>query len=385
MTTSLQNLPPEIIEFLASKKTVDKISLIVSTYDIKEKGANIAEIIGKIVLKEKFVSDLPKLIEQNLELTDQEKVRKISTDIANLLLEVKHYVAGTEDLIKSLGGTVPEAKAPVTPVASERFESPYLQEKESIAQQPKIQDNIKVILIKNPQIGRQEIGKEKIYSGVNGVEIAPTIENWLSDYDYFLGAGWHSNLDRIKYLGQNDNARKLGEEDKNILSKILESYDNEISLPFSLSSSGLIDFGNQKEEETPQKSAVPETLTPEPPPSLKEDLVPPQETLPQPEKITLQEEAPMPPQIPQRKVIEQEESFLKPPLPPKPLSATPEPLKKKSIDEFLSKPPVSPKPEALPQEPPIPPKQFPPVPKENIINLKEKTNGTIPGSSIYRR
>ncbi len=346
MAVELSKIPSEILEFLASHKTSNKIGEIAATHDIKDKSSKIAEIVRQLTLKEKSVSELPRLVQENLGLQDQEKINKITLDIAALLLQIRHYLRGVEDLIRSFGREVPETK-PITPVSPERIEEAPKSEKapapESTMKQvqeqapaspaspaPSTKEDIKTLIQKNPQIGSQEIGKQDIFTGENRAKMPPTINNWLQDYDYFLGVGWHSNLDRVRYLGQNENARKLSEKEKDILAKILESYDDEKALPFSLTPAGLLDLTSYTKEV-----------------SLK---APPKEPIPK-------EEPSFPAQGPET------------PLPP----AAP-------------KPPPTKKPKVLPHErgrASGPPPPVPPVPKENIIDLKEKSNGTISGPSIH--
>lgn len=358
-----KDLPEEIRVFSTSKEVTDSIIEIANIYKVSNKTSEIAKIIGKICLKEIGVSKLQENLRNKLEIQDEATLKNITLDIAEkILLPMRHYLYGIEDLIKSLGGEVPEIKQPITPVSPEKIaavsqveETPYAEQiaaqKETItAPAPPlaepalpstpasvIKEDIRNLILKNPQIGSQEIGKQDIFTNEDNVKMAPTISNFLADYDYFLGAGWHSNLDRLKYLGQNENARRLSQREKDVLAKILESYDDEKSLPFSLTPVGLLDFENYsgKVFEPEKKAEAKETSAPSPLEPKKEEFLPPS-----------------------------------PPKPPLPTESS-FPQKKEAT------PP-------LPAPPPLPPRPFKPIPKENIINLKEKSNGTIPNSSIYR-
>lgn len=331
-------LPQEIKDFISSLEVSQEIGKIAAKNNIDEKGSELAKTVKQIIYKEKPVSELQNLLKENLQIQDEAIIKEISLDIANLLLQIRHYLQGVEDLIRSLGGEVPETK-PITPVPPEMSQDEVKTE-EALAPAisaspppapPTTKEDIKTLIIKNPQIGSQEIGTQDIFTGEDGAKIPPTISNWLQDYDYFLGAGWHSNLDRIRYLGQNENTQKLDEKEKVILVKILESYDDDKTLPFSLTPAGLLDFGSYSEKTRETDSL--KTSSPPPPPllSTKPPIKPPD----------TQEEPPPPPSSP-------------------PLSREPKPL-------------------IVPEKPPLSSS----VPKENIINLKEKPNGTIPDPSIY--
>ena len=57
-------------------------------------------------------------------------------------------------------------------------------------------------------------------------EETPTIKSWLVDYNEFIdiekGGG---NINLVNYLNTNDNVKKLNKQDRNILVKILETYN----------------------------------------------------------------------------------------------------------------------------------------------------------------
>jgi len=52
-----------------------------------------------------------------------------------------------------------------------------------------------------------------------------TIAEWLLAYDKMVGARKNTSLERTKFLTQNSEAKTLAEEDKRLLSRLLEFYD----------------------------------------------------------------------------------------------------------------------------------------------------------------
>ncbi|HHX58946.1 MAG TPA: hypothetical protein GX706_04265 [Candidatus Moranbacteria bacterium] len=58
-------------------------------------------------------------------------------------------------------------------------------------------------------------------------EFEPTIKNWIDDYIQKKGAETHPILVRNDYLFNSENGKNLNEEERERLSEILESYDND--------------------------------------------------------------------------------------------------------------------------------------------------------------
>lgn len=70
----------------------------------------------------------------------------------------------------------------------------------------------------------EKIGSKRIR--VNGRNIAPTIGNWIDDFNDKNGSGFFTALVLSDYLVNSDNVKKLTEAEKDILRKVLITYRN---------------------------------------------------------------------------------------------------------------------------------------------------------------
>lgn len=78
----------------------------------------------------------------------------------------------------------------------------------------------KALVDSNIRIGREQLilGKEKRTA-------APTLGNWLIDYRIMIGADRGGAMERITYLNQSENVRKLSKSDQDLLKHVLKIYD----------------------------------------------------------------------------------------------------------------------------------------------------------------
>lgn len=80
----------------------------------------------------------------------------------------------------------------------------------------------------------QRIGEHPIIKLGETTPSAPTIQNWISDYDRNLGPEKVDDLHREDYLARNPNAALLSETEKAKLRNVLQFYDNLKPIPASL-------------------------------------------------------------------------------------------------------------------------------------------------------
>lgn len=181
------------------------------------------------------LNELPEILEKELSLP-----KKIAKELALALAqkrfwEMQEYIGGVEKLIKSLGGELP--KKIIKPItAEEPAKKTAPQSKETDKEQTTdniIQQNIKTVLNENSNAQEQLITSENILLTNSGEIHKSSIKYWLMEYMQTLGAGYHSNLDRIGFLYNNPNAKKLSAEERQILGAVLKSYDDGDTLPFS--------------------------------------------------------------------------------------------------------------------------------------------------------
>jgi hypothetical protein len=97
---------------------------------------------------------------------------------------------------------------------------------------------VKEALQKFQKIGEQAVTNSPIKLKSFDRPVRPSIRNWLYDYTSHLGQTGHSSMDRTNYLFRSENAVKLSSLEKEKLSIILRSFDENTPLP--------IDAGRQE-------------------------------------------------------------------------------------------------------------------------------------------
>jgi len=107
-----------------------------------------------------------------------------------------------------------------------------------------IQD-IRFLAKKNPAILEQKITGNYLIESGSGQSIPPTVKNWLLDYVRIAGSGNHSSLDRGRYLIKSPNAKNLTEDERNLVNKIIESYDSGSPLTVDINT-GLLLLPNKR-------------------------------------------------------------------------------------------------------------------------------------------
>jgi len=77
----------------------------------------------------------------------------------------------------------------------------------------------------------EKLGKESIKIRGHEYAQAPTVKNWVIDYNLHAGAKMgpytarRGGLEKVSYVTQSENVRRLSREDRAVLSKLLELYD----------------------------------------------------------------------------------------------------------------------------------------------------------------
>lgn len=85
-------------------------------------------------------------------------------------------------------------------------------------------------LKKYPRVGEQLVTANHIKIGNNSESVRPSIRNWIMDYRFVKGNNVYEDLERGNYLFHGKNTAKLTLPERQKLSLILKSLDNNISL-----------------------------------------------------------------------------------------------------------------------------------------------------------
>ncbi len=216
-----KKLPPNLQDAIFDPEIADKIQSVASKFNLEtEQLESMAEITGEAILGEIIPSNFPKQIAQRLKIDEPLSVA-LAFELNRQILS--NLLPSFRSFLQKLPPEALSAYQQATRKAA-TGSLPALPAKEKM--------DIRTALGKKPQIGLQTIGQNKIRLTKEGVEVNPTIKNWLQDYDEFLGVQWHSNLDRLRYLQESPNARKLSPQERNSLGKIFKSYDEKTPLLF---------------------------------------------------------------------------------------------------------------------------------------------------------
>jgi len=101
---------------------------------------------------------------------------------------------------------------------------------EKPAPESKISATLQEALKAYPQLGEQILTSQSIKLRDFPNPARPSIKNWIYEYTLSLGYDQHSSFARNNFLFQNENAKTLGNQDKQKLSYILKAFDEKTPL-----------------------------------------------------------------------------------------------------------------------------------------------------------
>jgi|GEM_PF-1556074 len=106
--------------------------------------------------------------------------------------------------------------------------------------QESIKLNIAEALAQYPEIGEQLITSNALRLKSFPHPVRPSIKNWLADYTFVLGFKNHTTFDRGNYLFRNENTKVLSQIDRQRLSQMLKSYDDNTLLAINKNSKQIL-------------------------------------------------------------------------------------------------------------------------------------------------
>jgi hypothetical protein len=119
-----------------------------------------------------------------------------------------------------------------------------------------------------PELHQQRITTEKIIVKGEREPVAPTVRNWLRVYRDELGVGQHGSIERGQFLFQGTNTKSLSAAEREIVSTIIKSLDEEEPLAIDTQKKTLIfQLATKGQSAAPTPPAVPiprPSLTPRP-------------------------------------------------------------------------------------------------------------------------
>ncbi|MFA5126879.1 MAG: hypothetical protein WC465_02670 [Patescibacteria group bacterium] len=216
--SELQQLPTEVKDIIFSNDLVEKNQALADKFLLNQSQINlILDLENLLFLKKLSPLDLPTRLE-SMERASYYDLRAITLDIAqNILWPLQDYLQNVDRLILRLGGKVPRAQ---------HLKSVTLQKRLFPSS---ASGTVKQFLSSFDDFKELRLTAKKITDN-NGRLITPSVDNWLKDYNHFLGAGYHNSLQRAQYLAKGPNCVPLELGEKESLRNFLLSYDDDLGM-----------------------------------------------------------------------------------------------------------------------------------------------------------
>ncbi len=248
-----KKLPPHVQEWMA-EESADINGEIAKKYGLDlDSTADMVWVISRVIIGDIKPEEFLNNLEKRLPNLDKESIRKLAIDIVKeRFYPIKDFLEGMEVLIKNLGGEAPENiklyKEKYDLLLSQHVIEPIDQEDKYLLTpdlQPETDDEIVYIGVgelfeKYPDTKNQFITSQPIKLKEKEGPINATLLNWTKNYREEMGAPPHSSMERAEYLFKSENAKKLDESERKILSAALKAYDEGGELPVDANSGKLV-------------------------------------------------------------------------------------------------------------------------------------------------
>ncbi len=189
---NLLKLPEDIKEKLVSYETSKKIQQIGETFNLKLlQMADISRAIRSYYFGEIMLENFPSIFSKEMNI-DTPKAQEISQAVVKNIIKDSSYEISYES----------------------RFENISLQK----------------ALKEYPELGEQLVTSSHIKLKNFPDPVRPSIKNWIADYTWQLGHGRHNSMERSNYIFQGANSKTLNPQDRQKLSYLLKSLDENIPI-----------------------------------------------------------------------------------------------------------------------------------------------------------
>lgn len=201
---------PDVVDFLLSFNLVSVYDNIARQVGLDEKGRNaLPQVVWKMAQSKNW-NDIDNLLESQIPL-----VHSAHVTVAQLLQQ--NIINNIRALSEK---TLPTGRQAVL---SKTVSEQQPQKKEE-------QITLSKALEQYPKVGEQNVTASQLKLRVFPTPVRPSIRNWISDYHDAMGSGKHSPIDRGNYLFHSENGKKLTAGERQKLSMILKSLDEESQL-----------------------------------------------------------------------------------------------------------------------------------------------------------
>ncbi len=246
ITEKLNKLPENVREYVCSNDVRLMMEQSCFLYGVDEVDIEkIASTIGDIFFAELQLSQLPLMLGRNLNI-DGRVAHGIACELsARIFVKFETYFEGASTLLKQWSANkippiVSEEKAwkkvlDIEPwileEEKEKKEEAQKEQAKIAKQQAKIEKiNLDKALKLYPGLGEQSITSNPLKLRYFPAPVRSSIKNWITDYHDALGAGKHSTMDRGNYLFHSENGKKLTPAERQKMSLVLKSLDEETML-----------------------------------------------------------------------------------------------------------------------------------------------------------
>lgn len=116
---------------------------------------------------------------------------------------------------------------------TENLDNNPSQKTSEIPQKNIIRLSLKKAIERYPRIMNERItDNDIIFRGSDG-PVIPSVKNWITAYHQEMGSGTHEPYERSEFLFHNKSAILLSQQERNVLSEVLRSLDEESELPIN--------------------------------------------------------------------------------------------------------------------------------------------------------
>ena len=235
-------LPESVKKVLFSNETTETVFGINTSYGLNwEQSKKSAQIIGQVFIKKIPINQYFEVLQKNIDLP-QDILAGVAVSVAKkIFLPLKDYFGDLKPLINQwqTNASSPKYKRQSlglfkVPTKEQETMIKPTQAKHHLIKTDIIKKDIKNIAKEFPEIGSQLIGTQPIRVANSGEPVSPSIKNWLKDYIRQKETNNHSIIKRSNYLYYNPNTQILNKKEREKLSQLLKSYDENMPLSISL-------------------------------------------------------------------------------------------------------------------------------------------------------
>ncbi len=197
-------LPEETRRVVAADEVAEKMKKLQDTFQIEDSA------IGKITLliRRLFFGEI--------------NISKMEIEIGNVFAQISpEKINQVKNVVQFIQGEILTIKP-----------QPRRENSEDEAEkQIKIEKlTLEKALLQYPKLGEQSITSNPLKLRYFPTPVRSSIKNWITDYHDCLGAGKHSTMDRGNYLFHSENGKKLTPVERQKVSLLLKSLDEETPL-----------------------------------------------------------------------------------------------------------------------------------------------------------